>query len=83
MGRSSAEDMVAIAGAEQALYWHLTGNHYPPIHPDFHPFAKQAIDLANAGDWDTVLTLPNGVDKSVAGIIKGLHLEPFLDQEED
>ena len=83
MGRQSLTGMLEVASFDQALSWHLTANHYPPVHSDFHPFAKKAIELANDDDFETVLTLPNGVEKSVAGIIEGLHLEQFLIQEED
>ena len=83
MGRHSLEGMLEVASVDQALVWHLQGNHYPPIHPDFIAPAKQAIELANQGKWDTIITLPNGVDKSVGGIIEGLHLESFLTSEEE
>ncbi len=82
MGNLAAVDMVAHASFEQALTWHLTGNHYPPIHKDFHAPAKQAIELANEGDFNTVITLPNGKDLTVSAIINGLHLEPFVDFED-
>ena len=68
---------------EQALIWHLRGNHYPPIHVDFVAPAKQAIELANEGDWKTEITLPNGRVKTVGQIIEGLHLDSFIKQEEE
>lgn len=68
---------------EQALTWHLRGNHYPPIHVDFVAPAKQAIELANEGDWKTEITLPNGRVKTVGQIIEGLHLDSFIKQEEE
>jgi hypothetical protein len=63
---------------DNALTWHLQSNHYPPVHLDFLPIAKQAIEYANGGDYDTIISMPNGIDKSVAQIIEGLHLESFL-----
>jgi len=68
---------------DQALTWHLRGNHYPPIHIDFLAPAKQAIELANDGDWKTEITLPNGKIKTVGEIVDGLHLESFIKSEEE
>lgn len=76
-----------IAGAtnltlEQQLSWHLQGNHYPPIDEAFIPVAKQAVECANKEDWDSVLAMPNGLDRTVAYIIEGLHLQPFVENME-
>ncbi len=68
---------------DQALTWHLRGNHYPPIHIDFLVPAKKAIELANEGDFTTEITLPNGKVKTVGGIIEGLHLDSFIKYEEE
>lgn len=65
-----------------ALSWHLSSNHYPPVHKAFIPVCKQAIALANDGDWDAVLTYPNGLERTVAYTIEGLHLDAFLDQND-
>ena len=66
-----------------ALRWHLTSNHYPPIHPVFIDTAEEAIAAANAGDWDTEITMPNGIVKTVGSIVEELHLGSFLDADED
>ncbi|MBA3645314.1 MAG: hypothetical protein H0W63_03980 [Gemmatimonadaceae bacterium] len=96
MGRLNAD---AFAGEVRegnidrsaALSWHLQSNHYPP-HPHFMvAVADAAIDKANAGEWDEFVTLPEGVQwkgredslAPVYGVIESLHLESFLDQEED
>lgn len=68
---------------DQALTWHLRGNHYPPIHLDFLPPAKQAIELANEGDFTTEIELPNGKILTVGAIINGLHLDSFVQYEEE
>jgi len=83
MGKMSADEMVANADMETALRWHLSSNHYPPVHPVFLPTARQAIALANQGDWDTEIVMPNGITKTVSGIIDGLHLSSFLNENED
>jgi hypothetical protein len=63
---------------EAKMAWHLTGNHVPPIDEAFVPVAVQAIELANTNNWDELLELPNGLERSVAFIINGMHLEPFV-----
>lgn len=68
---------------DTALVWHLSANHFPPISEAFLPVAKQAIDLANDDDWDTVLTMPNGRDSSVGEIVEGMHLSAFLAEQAD
>ena len=71
---------------------HLGFNHYPPIHSDFDACAieaiEQAIDAQDAEDFgdyerareilDQIITMPNGVDMTVQGIIAGLHLHDFV-----
>lgn len=66
---------------EQAIGWHLSSNHYPPIDKAFVPVAMGAIELANDGRWDAELVYPNGLTRTVAHTIEGLHLDAFLDQE--
>lgn len=66
-----------------ALYYHLKYNHYPPVSDTFLPTAEAAIDAANRGEWDTVLSLPNGKELTVSTIIEELHLRDFLDTDED
>lgn len=82
MGRLQAGELVANLPIEQALELHLKCNHYPPVNSVFIPVAKDAIDRANKGDYDTVLKMPNGKSQSVSQIIEGLHLDCFLDQED-
>lgn len=65
---------------EDKLSWHLTGNHYPPVHEAFIPVCIQAIELANAGAYDAELTYPNGLVRTVRHCIDGLHLEYFLQE---
>lgn len=60
------------------LNHHLQYNHYPPIDLAFIPVAKQAIEKANQEDWDYIIQMPNGIKKTVAEIIEGLHLGEFL-----
>ena len=83
MGRLQAEEMNELCSLEQALTWHLQSNHYPPVHLVFLPTAKKAIEKANAGEWDDVITLPNERQLTVSSIVQQLHLDSFLVQEEE
>lgn len=66
---------------EQAIAWHFGANHYPPVDRAFLPVALEAIALANDGEWDTELEYPNGLTRTVAHTIEGLHLDAFLEEE--
>lgn len=63
---------------EAKMSWHLTGNHYPPIHEAFIPVAIEAVSLANTNNWDSLLLYPNGLQRTVAYTVENLHLEPFI-----
>jgi hypothetical protein len=80
MGKKTAEEIAeAPLTLEAKLSWHLSGNHYPPVHEDFIPVCVEAITKANQGDWDSILSYPNGRERSVSHTVEGLHLEAFLD----
>ena len=65
------------------LLAHLQSNHFPPVHPVFLPVAKEAIERANAGDWDHEITMPNDVVLTVSEIVSQLHLSAFLDPSDE
>ena len=73
--------MIEHASRDQALLWHLQSNHYPPVHSRFVETAKLAIKAANAGKWNRKIKMVNGLTRTAAEIIEGLHLEDFLNQE--
>lgn len=86
MGNAYAQGFAEIVEAgelrlEQAIAIHLKTNHYPPVHEAFVPVALGAIELANDGQWEAELYYPNGLTRTVAHTVEGLHLEAFLDQE--
>ena len=88
MGTLSAMDMAEHAPLDAALVWHLQSNHFPPVDPVFIPVAKQAIDAGvdailhdDSTAYDEVVTMPNGIEKSLGEIVEGLHLESFIDVE--
>lgn len=72
-----------LASQRQALTWHLQANHYPPINVVFVPVAERAIELANDGDWDATIEMPNGITLSVGEIIDQLHLAAFVTYEDE
>lgn len=74
--------MRAFLGRDKALDDHLAYNHYPPIHSDFKPVAVEAIDKANAGEWDHEIEMPNGLVRTVGEIVDGMHLDAFLGGDE-
>ena len=45
---------------DEALRLHLRRNHYPPVHLDFMPAAKEAIEHCNADDPFHEITMCNG-----------------------
>jgi hypothetical protein len=74
---------------EIALMDHLEANHYPPLPVALVPTAMHAIDLANIGDWDEVIDMPPRIQfrdrdtASVSEIVKSMHLDAFLEVDED
>lgn len=87
MGSNLARDISEMDNLklEQKLLMHLQNNHYPPIHSDFVEtakkaieFAQQAIDEEEPKYWEEKIKMPNGIVKTVSGIVEGLHLEFFL-----
>jgi len=78
MGRIYAEGIADTEiSLEQQIRWHLKGNHYPPVHDIFVPIAIEAINKVNECEGDTILKMPNGVEKTACGIVEGLHLETW------
>lgn len=85
-----AADMVSdgTMTLEQALSYHLTSNHYPPVPTSMIPICIEAINAFNEGDYDRLITLPEGVsyrgsDKAPSSaIVEAHHLDAFLNEEE-
>ena len=72
-----------------ALEYHFTGNHYPPLPLSLIPIAETAIELANHGEWDNKLALPDGISYKgttsapVWACVEEWHLEWFLSNDEE
>jgi hypothetical protein len=84
MGQMNGEAMAAAVGEGEttmrmALTWHLTSNHFPPVHTIFVDAAMEAVQLAADEDFDETIELPNGKVLAVTEIIDELHLWPFVD----
>lgn len=80
MGYGIGQDIAKSSlDLETKMSWQLQGNHYPPIDDSFIPVAIKAIECANTNNWDKVLELPNGVERTASFVIEGLHLQPFVD----
>ncbi|MHC1628799.1 MAG: hypothetical protein ACXQTI_08215 [Candidatus Nezhaarchaeales archaeon] len=65
---------------DEALSIHLLGNHYPQVSLDFIPICKEAIEHCSLGCYDIDIKMPNGITKSAADIVEGLHLNCFINE---
>lgn len=94
MGYATARGMAECVDGgqislDQALRWHLTHNHFPPIPESMVPVAKRAIAACNAGEPERILRLPANARHRRLGklvpawvVVGGLHLDAFIDQVE-
>lgn len=95
MGSVYAEGLTEIGlSLEDQILVHLTSNHYPPVPKIMVEPCIEAIDKANEGDWDSMITLPEGVtwkgetEAPVHAIVEQHHLdfwiiESELEEEDD
>lgn len=73
---------------EDSIKIHLTSNHYPPVPEIMVQPCIEAIDLANEGDWDSEITLPEGVSwkgltsAPVSAIVEQHHLDFWIIESE-
>lgn len=85
MGYSTALDLAGQIHLDQALAYHLQGNHYPPIPLTMVDPCKAAIDAYMDEDYDREIELPEPITykgKSTAparSIVEQHHLHPFVD----
>jgi hypothetical protein len=89
MGRLQAEAMMeASITLEQQISWHLTTNHYPPVPEIMVQPCIEAIDEANEGNWDGLITLPEGVswkgltEAPVRAMVEQHHLDTWIIESE-
>jgi hypothetical protein len=87
MGRNFTEGMAeaerdGLIDLNTAIRHHLQHNFYPPVHTAFVDTALEAITNANNGDYDTEVTMANGLVRTTAFVIDGLRLEAFIYETE-
>ena len=88
MGRMALEGMLEQASEDQALRWHLSSNHFPPLPESLIPVAKRAIQAARRGQWSMKITLPEEFTwkgqstAPVSACITEWHLDAFISEEE-
>jgi hypothetical protein len=75
---------------EAALSYHLQSNHYPPIPSGCVPVAVRVVNAVNNGEawWEDEVDTNEvrhrtGRYLTVAELVEGWHLQPFLTQGED
>ncbi len=71
-----------------SLHHHLKYNHYPPVHSDFIDSAIEAInniefDGIDYTGMDKDITLPNNKTVKTSEVIEGLHLDYYIDNDDN
>lgn len=89
MGSIYAEGLTEIGlTLEDQILVHLTSNHYPPVPKVMVEPCIKAIDLANEGKWEEMITLPEEVlwkgekEAPVSAIVEQHHLEFWIIESE-
>lgn len=80
----AVQDGLSLAAA---LEYHLRSNHYPPLPLEFVTPAMEAIDLANDGQWERTVTIPDvgievrgfGLTVPVWKLVEVMHLDSFIE----
>lgn len=90
MGNRTAIDIASSELAlSQQIEWHLQGNHYPPIPKEMVKPCIEAIELANDGDWDAEVELPEDTfykgnsTAPVWAMVEQHHLSAWIDDTEE
>jgi len=89
MGSLQAMDIAeSDLDLESQIRYQLRSNHYPPVPESMIPVCIEAIDYANEGEWEEMITLPEGVSwkgepcAPVHAIVEGHHLEFWISESE-
>jgi hypothetical protein len=90
MGRLQAEALAAedFMPLENQIQWHLASNHYPAIPAIMVEPCIEAIDNANEGEWDKLITLPEGVswrgltEAPTYAMVEQHHLDAWIIESE-
>lgn len=79
MGYNYDAGFLEMTDFDTALTIHCTTNCYPPIHTDFIPAFKDAIDAMMCDEPSTQISLPNGHFMSARSIVDSARLWAFVD----
>lgn len=66
---------------DEMLAHHLQFNHMPPVAAQMVPYCQIAIERAEAGDWDSTITIKGDggeMTVTVTEIVDDLHLHDFV-----
>lgn len=87
MGMTTALDLAASGvDLRVQLSYHLSANHYPPVPKEMVQVCLDAIDLANEGEWEARVSLPDGATyrgettAPVWAVVEGHHLFAWIDE---
>lgn len=89
MGYNTARDMAEALPLEEALRYHLTVNHYPPVPTEMISVCVEAIEAMNDEDYNREIDLPAGTSHKglttapACAIVEAHHLEAWLIDEEE
>jgi hypothetical protein len=88
MGRLTAMEIAETElTLEDQITWHLKSNHFPPIPKSMVKPCIEAIDAANEGNWEKLISLPEGTGyrgltvAPVHAIVEAHHLETWITNE--
>lgn len=89
MGSLQAAEMAEMMSIDDALTWHLRGNHYPPIPLSMIEPCKEAIQAGIEEDYDREIDLPEGVfykglpSAPAWAMIEQHHLHAWIELDEE
>lgn len=66
---------------DETVAHHLQFNHVPPVTPKMVPYCQIAIERAEAGDWDSPITIKGPSESltvTVRELVDDLHLHDFI-----
>lgn len=79
MGRGYTEGFLEMGiDIDRALAIHCSSNCFPPIHSDFIPAFREAIDWCACENNRQLVTLPNGKVLTAGEICEQAHLDAFV-----
>lgn len=89
MGHNTAIDLAESGiSLEQAITYHLRGNHFPPVPTSMVQPCIEAIEACNNEDYDAEIKMPEGITyrgrktAPASAIVEGHHLDAWLNGEE-